>query len=138
LCIIFGCSSHENATVVYTQWCLMTTFVLLNNLVCTNNTYKVIHLVMDLIGLNCYWRGLKGLVILIDLWQLWQITGSNHPSQIAFCTLKVKRFLGTPSDSIIVSLCKQWFHCPNCVNFSCPQVIILAIEPNIVKDICMQ
>jgi hypothetical protein len=105
----------------------------LNNLHCIDNTYKVIHLIMDLIGLNCCWGGLEGLVILIDLWWMWQITCSSHPSQIAFCTLKVKRFLGMPSDLLIDDS-----HYPNRVNFSSPQVIVLAIEPNIVKDICMQ
>ncbi len=30
------------------------------------------------------------------------------------------------------------FHSHNCVNFSCPQVIVLVVQPNIVKNVGMQ
>jgi hypothetical protein len=29
-------------------------------------------------------------------------------------------------------------HCHNRVNFSCPQVIVLVVQPNIVKNVSMQ
>jgi hypothetical protein len=46
----------------------------------------------------------KGWVIMLDLLQNWQITHSDRPSQIAYLTLKEKRFLGLPSDLLIVLL----------------------------------
>jgi len=42
------------ATLVYIQQCLRTTFMLSKNLHYINNTYKVVHLVMGLIGMNYY------------------------------------------------------------------------------------
>jgi hypothetical protein len=28
-------------------------------------------------------------------------------------------------------------HCHNCVNFFCPQVIVLVVQPNIIKNVSM-
>jgi hypothetical protein len=104
LCITSGCSTWENVALVYTQQRLMTTFMFSNNLHCINNTYKVVHLVMVLVGLNCCWRGLKGWMILLDLLQQWQITHPDHASQIAYCTSKEFFFWGLPSNLLIVLL----------------------------------
>jgi len=79
-------------------------FMFLDSLHCISNTCKVVQLVMDMIGMNCCWRGCKGWLILIDLQQLWQITFLGHPSQIAFCTLRENRCLGLPSNMSIVLL----------------------------------
>ncbi len=68
LSITFGCNNWKNMTLVYTQWCLMTTFMLSNSLHYIDSTCKVVHLVMVMIGMNCCWEGLMGQVILLDLW----------------------------------------------------------------------
>ncbi len=102
-----SCSSGENVTLIYTQQHLTTIFILLKSLDCIYSICKVVHLVKDLIWMNCCWRGLKGLVILWDLQQSWQTTRPSHPSQIAFRTSRVKRFLGLPSDLLIVLLTQR-------------------------------
>ncbi len=104
LCITFSCNSWENMTLVCTQQHLMTTFMFSNNLHCIDSTYKVVHLVMVMIGMNYCWGGPKAWMILLDLPQQWQITHSDRPSQIAYCTLREKRFVGLPSDLLIVLL----------------------------------
>jgi hypothetical protein len=102
LCITSGCSSWENAALVYTQWHLMTMFVLSNNLCCIDNTCKVVQLVMDLIKMNCCWGGHKDRVIVLNLWLMWQITHLGHLSQITFHTSREKRCLGLLSDVLII------------------------------------
>jgi hypothetical protein len=51
---LFNRHNWENTALVYIQQCLRTTFVLSKNLHYINNTYKVVHLVMGLIGMNYY------------------------------------------------------------------------------------
>lgn len=94
LCITFDCNSWENMALICTQQCSMITFMLSNNLLCIHSICKVVHLVMDFVRMNCCCKWLEGLVIMLDLWWLWQITCLSHPSQISLCILKVKRFLG--------------------------------------------
>jgi hypothetical protein len=104
LCVTSSCNNWGNVPLVYIQQCPTTMFMLSNNLHCINSTCKVVHLIMDLVGMNCCWRGPKGQVILLNLWQLWQITHLGHLSQVAFYILRKKRFLGLPNDLLIVLL----------------------------------
>jgi hypothetical protein len=67
-----------------------------------DNSAKVVRMVMDLVGMNFCWGAPKGQVILLDLWQLWQIACMGHPSQITFYTSREKRVLGLPIDLLIV------------------------------------
>jgi hypothetical protein len=67
-----------------------------------DNSTKVVHVVMDLVGMNLCWGGPKGRVILLDLWQLSQIARMGHPSQITFYTSREKRVLGLSIDLLIV------------------------------------
>ncbi len=60
LCTTFGCNNRENVALVCTLQRLMTTFTFSNNLHCINNICKVVHLVMVLIGMNCYCGRPKG------------------------------------------------------------------------------
>jgi hypothetical protein len=52
LCITSSCSNWENKAFIYTQRCLITTFVLSKKLHCIDSTCKVVHLVMVLRGMN--------------------------------------------------------------------------------------
>ncbi len=104
LCITFGYNRRGNTTLIYTQRHLMITFMFSNNLHCIDSTCKVVHLVMVLIGMNYCWGGPEGRMILLNLPQQWQITHPGCPSQIAHRTLREKRFLGLPSDLMIVLL----------------------------------
>jgi hypothetical protein len=67
LCITFGYNSWENVTLIYTQQLLAMTFILSNTLHYINSTYKVVHLVMVLIEMNCCWGGPEGRMILLNL-----------------------------------------------------------------------
>jgi hypothetical protein len=49
----------KNATLVCTQQCRMTTFMLSNSLHCIYSVCKVVHLVMDLIGMIVVEEGLR-------------------------------------------------------------------------------
>jgi hypothetical protein len=140
LCITFDYNSWENMAFIYTQQHPMITFVLSNNLHHIHSTFKVVHLVMDLVRMNCCCKWLEGLVIMLDLWWLWQITCLGHPSQIALCILRVKRFLGLSNNSLIILLMQTmipiiltvWiFLVPH------PRIIVHVDEPNIVEDVPM-
>jgi hypothetical protein len=111
----------------------------LNNLQCINNTYKVVHLVMVLIGMNCCWGGFEGQVIMLALLQQWQITRSDRPSQIAYRNSNVNRFLGLLSDLLIVLLALTMIPIIfDHVNFFCPWIFVFAAKPNILDDVHIQ
>jgi len=80
LCITSSCNNQEITTLVYTQQRLTSMFVLSNNVHYTYNTCKVFHLVMDSIGMNCCWGRPEGLLIVLNLWRMWQITHLSHCS----------------------------------------------------------
>jgi hypothetical protein len=138
MCITFGCSSWENTTLIYTQQRLMTTFMLLNNLHCINNVYKVVHLVMVLIGMNCWWGGSGGSS---DPFRL-AATMANYTSKSSFTNfllhLMGKEVFGSSKQLIDCPLgSNNDSHHPNHVNFSCPQVIVHVVKPNIVDNVHM-
>lgn len=125
--------------LICTQQLLTTTFMLSNNIHYTNNTCKVVHLIMVLIEMNCCWGGHEGWMIMLNMLQQWK----NFISKLSFtnCLLhlegkEVFRFSkwltdyphGVDNDS----------HCSDCVNFSHPRGIVLATEPDIVDDVHMQ
>jgi hypothetical protein len=60
-------NNQKNVALVYTQRHSTTMFMFSNNLHFINNTCKVVHLVMDLIRMNCCWGGHKDQTILLDL-----------------------------------------------------------------------
>jgi hypothetical protein len=104
LSITSSCNSWENATFFCTQQHLIITFVLSNNLHYIYSTCKVVHLVMVRIGMNYCWIGPVGQMILLNLRQMSQITCPSIPWQIAYHTWREKRFLGLPSDMLIILL----------------------------------
>jgi hypothetical protein len=125
-------------TLVYTQRCLTNMFMFSHSLHCIDSCCKVVHMVMDLIKMNYCWGGPKDRVVLLDLWQLWQITRPNHPWQIAFRTLKEKRFLYAKWLANCPPNVDKDSHQPNFVNFSHPRITIHVIEPNMVEDVLTQ
>ncbi len=98
LCIIFSCNNQGIATLVCTQRGLTIAFGL------SNNTCEGVHLVMDLIGMNFFLGRPNNFVMFLDWQLLWQITCLNFPSFIAFHTSRGRRYLGLPSDPLIVPL----------------------------------
>jgi hypothetical protein len=81
-CITSSYSNWENAALVYTQWCLMITFMLSNNLHCINITCKVVHLVMDLIGMNCCWGRPNGRLVVDVVNYTSRPSFTNHISHL--------------------------------------------------------
>jgi hypothetical protein len=103
-----------------------------------NNSCKGFHMVLDLIKMNCCWGGPKDQVILLDLWHyrklhIWVIF-HKLPSTVGgrkrfgYAKWHVDCPFGKDKDS----------HQLDRVNFSHPQVPIIAIEPNMVEDVCIQ
>jgi hypothetical protein len=66
VCITSGCNNWGFMALVSTQWHLMITFGLSNNLHCINNICEGVQLVVDLIGMNCCWGGHNGFMIMLD------------------------------------------------------------------------
>jgi hypothetical protein len=60
LSITSSYNSWENVALICTQQQLTITFMFSNNLHNIDSTCKVAHLVMVLIGMNCYLEGLVG------------------------------------------------------------------------------
>ncbi len=140
LSIIFGYNSNEKAALVCTQQHLTTTFVLSNNLHYRDNTCKVVHLVMVLIGMNCRWKRLASQVNLARLATI--LTNFMFGSSFTNCLPHLKGeevfgFAMWPTNSCPPSIDNDSHHF-NHVNFSCPRVIILNLVPNNVKDVHMQ
>jgi hypothetical protein len=99
------------------------TFMLSNSLHWINNIYKVVQLIMDLIGMNYYWKGCKGRVILLNL----QLVVANYTSMSSFTNclphLKGKKVFGSTKQ--LANYClgiENDSHLHDYVNFSLPWI----------------
>ncbi len=137
MCITSSCSNWENATFIYTQWCLMTMFMFSNSL---HRQYLWGGLANH--GLDKNELLLKRAQGSNDLAKL-AIVVANYTSRSSFTNclphLKGEKVFGFAKRLIDCLPCvEEDSHCLDHVNFSHPWVFVPTIEPNIVEDIHVQ
>ncbi len=113
--------------------------MLSNSLHCIKSICKVVHMVMDVIGMNCCWGRPKGRenparLVVAMAYYMSESSFTNwllHFKGEEVCGF-AKRSINFPPNIDNDS------HHPNRVKFFCPRIIVLAVEPNIMDDVRIQ